>query len=308
MVGGAPGRKRSMEQGKIGGPESISGRATSQGRVGESGGRRVEGGRSRVEGGESRAREPRIGLRSAVTTNPLALDSPPSTLDPSNANGSPNRTTCTCRNNCAHRLFCLSSLLRRRYGTKTVCVTAQVPAAAVLAAFPPILETLPVPTSKSKNKKTSTKAKKASKRTSPQSSRAKKKSPKETEVTIDRRRKSRRAEDREEASEAAPPIERREKVQRRRQIDPTTCERDYTESEVEFMNAMDEYKRTSGRMFPTCSEVLEVIRALGYVKLSSAELTALGRTPIDESEQSGDVPSDGAIDAIEAEELEAAAL
>jgi hypothetical protein len=61
-------------------------------------------------------------------------------------------------------------------------------------------------------------------------------------------------------------LERREKVSRRRQIDPTTCERDYTADEVEFMNALDDYKRTSGRMFPTCSEVLEVIRNLGYSK------------------------------------------
>jgi len=30
--------------------------------------------------------------------------------------------------------------------------------------------------------------------------------------------------------------------------------------------AMDEYKRTSGRMFPTWSEVLEVVRGLGYAK------------------------------------------
>ncbi len=60
--------------------------------------------------------------------------------------------------------------------------------------------------------------------------------------------------------------ERRAKVSRRRQIDPTTCERDYTLDEVEFMSAMDNYKRRSGRMFPTCSEVLEVIRSLGYAK------------------------------------------
>ena len=33
------------------------------------------------------------------------------------------------------------------------------------------------------------------------------------------------------------------------------------------MNALDDYKRKSGRMFPTCSEVLEVINSLGYVKL-----------------------------------------
>jgi hypothetical protein len=60
--------------------------------------------------------------------------------------------------------------------------------------------------------------------------------------------------------------ERREKVSRRRQIDPTTCERDYTPDEIEFMGALDDYKRSSGRMFPTCSEVLEVIKGLGYEK------------------------------------------
>ena len=32
-------------------------------------------------------------------------------------------------------------------------------------------------------------------------------------------------------------LERRTKVIRRRQIDPTTCERDYNDAEVEFMNA-----------------------------------------------------------------------
>jgi len=88
-------------------------------------------------------------------------------------------------------------------------------------------------------------------------------------VTIDRRRGKRRDEEPLEAAPAPAP-ERRAKVQRRRQIDPTTCERDYSLDEVEFMNAMDEYKRKSGRMFPTCSEVLEVIRSLGYVRLSPA--------------------------------------
>ena len=57
---------------------------------------------------------------------------------------------------------------------------------------------------------------------------------------------------------------RRVKVERRRQIDPTTCERDYTGDEIEFMRAMDDYKRRAGRQFPTWSEVLEVVRSLGY--------------------------------------------
>jgi hypothetical protein len=57
---------------------------------------------------------------------------------------------------------------------------------------------------------------------------------------------------------------------RRRLIDPTTCERDYAADELEFMQALDRYKRTSGRMFPTCSEVLEVVRSLGYARPAQA--------------------------------------
>lgn len=60
----------------------------------------------------------------------------------------------------------------------------------------------------------------------------------------------------------------RRKVERRRQIDPTTCERDYTDEEIDFMKAMDDYKRKSGRQFPTWSEVIEVLRSLGYRKVA----------------------------------------
>jgi hypothetical protein len=67
--------------------------------------------------------------------------------------------------------------------------------------------------------------------------------------------------------------ERRQAGERRRQIDPTTCERDYSEEEIEFMRAMDRYKRDNRRPFPTWSEVLEVLFALGYRKV--AEPTAL---------------------------------
>lgn len=53
---------------------------------------------------------------------------------------------------------------------------------------------------------------------------------------------------------------------RRRFIDPATCDRDYSGAELEFLGAIQEYKRSSGRMFPTWSEVLEVVRDLGYQK------------------------------------------
>lgn len=55
---------------------------------------------------------------------------------------------------------------------------------------------------------------------------------------------------------------------RRRHIDPTTCERDYQPEELEFMQAVEQYKRRNGRPFPTCSEVLEVVRSLGYVRVA----------------------------------------
>ncbi|WP_459554347.1 hypothetical protein [Lacunimicrobium album] len=67
--------------------------------------------------------------------------------------------------------------------------------------------------------------------------------------------------------------ERRNKVERRRQIDPTTCERDYSNEEIDFMKAIDDYKRRSGRQFPTWSEVLEVIRDLGYRKTAEPSQT-----------------------------------
>jgi hypothetical protein len=53
---------------------------------------------------------------------------------------------------------------------------------------------------------------------------------------------------------------------RRPKIDPTICERDYSSAEVELVQAMQAYKIASGRMFPTWSEVLEVLQSLGYKK------------------------------------------
>jgi hypothetical protein len=58
--------------------------------------------------------------------------------------------------------------------------------------------------------------------------------------------------------------------ERRRQVDPTTCEKDYSDEEITFMKAMDLYKRSNRRPFPTWSEVLEVLRSLGYRKTEDA--------------------------------------
>lgn len=56
--------------------------------------------------------------------------------------------------------------------------------------------------------------------------------------------------------------------ERRRQIDPTTCERDYNNEEMEFMQAIETYKRDFRRPFPTWSEILEVVKAMGYRRVS----------------------------------------
>lgn len=147
----------------------------------------------------------------------------------------------------------------------------------------PAQETRVVPTRKTTSTRktgttaTATKTKKASPKSTKKTASAPRKTAStkkvsDDEVTIDRRRAPRRNE---EAEAPAPKLERRKKVARRRQIDPTTCERDYSDQEVAFMNALDEYKRKNGRMFPTCSEVLEVIRGLGYVQLTPAQRAAL---------------------------------
>ena len=92
----------------------------------------------------------------------------------------------------------------------------------------------------------------------------------------DRRTKDRRTKDDPQQIATERRVSGRRKVERRRQIDPTTCERDYSGDEIEFMKAMDDYKRQSGRQFPTWSEVLEVIRSLGYRKV--AEPTQIFKT------------------------------
>src|SRR5207244_9186075 len=76
--------------------------------------------------------------------------------------------------------------------------------------------------------------------------------------------------------------ERRNQGERRRQVDPTTCEKDYNDEEIVFMKAMDQYKRSNRRPFPTWSEVLEVLRALGYRKVEAP--AAMPGLPVIEAE------------------------
>ncbi|MDR3232548.1 MAG: hypothetical protein LBT46_02580 [Planctomycetaceae bacterium] len=40
----------------------------------------------------------------------------------------------------------------------------------------------------------------------------------------------------------------------------------YSADDIEFMNALSEYKRCNGRVFPTCCEILAILKKLGYAK------------------------------------------
>lgn len=58
--------------------------------------------------------------------------------------------------------------------------------------------------------------------------------------------------------------ERRARKDRRRRVDPTTFEKQYTVDEMEFMTAMQNFKIRTGKSFPTYGEVLTVATQLGY--------------------------------------------
>ena len=120
-------------------------------------------------------------------------------------------------------------------------------------------------------------------------------------ITLDRRTNQDRRTGDAEALDTGAMKRPRRKANRRRHIDPTTCERDYNDAEVEFMRAMDDYKQRAGRMFPTCSEVLEVLRDLGYRQLNEEQMEVCGFVDTEEADAEGEATADE-------EELEEAAV
>jgi len=58
-------------------------------------------------------------------------------------------------------------------------------------------------------------------------------------------------------------------VKRRRYFPNEDGSAQYSEDEFEFMLALDRYKRLRHSPFPTCSEVLAVLKSLGYRKMAS---------------------------------------
>jgi hypothetical protein len=52
-----------------------------------------------------------------------------------------------------------------------------------------------------------------------------------------------------------------------------------SDEQFEFLMAIQEYKRVNAKPFPTWTEVLEVIKALGYRKVAAPQPLATARTP-----------------------------
>ena len=44
-----------------------------------------------------------------------------------------------------------------------------------------------------------------------------------------------------------------------------------SDEQFEFLMAIDEYKRSNARPFPTWTEVLEIIKAIGYRKVAEPQ-------------------------------------
>jgi hypothetical protein len=67
-------------------------------------------------------------------------------------------------------------------------------------------------------------------------------------------------------------LDRRRGPGRRRSAERKAAEEgQMTDEQFEFLMAIDEYKRQNTRPFPTWTEVLEVIKAMGYRKVAEPQ-------------------------------------
>ncbi|MHC4186855.1 MAG: hypothetical protein ACYSRQ_01545 [Planctomycetota bacterium] len=67
-------------------------------------------------------------------------------------------------------------------------------------------------------------------------------------------------------------LDRRRGPGRRRSEDRKSAEEgQMTDEQFEFLMAIDEYKRKNKKQFPTWTEVLEVIKALGYRRVAEPQ-------------------------------------
>ncbi len=84
----------------------------------------------------------------------------------------------------------------------------------------------------------------------------------------ERRSGDRRKGDRRGVVDRRSGLDRRRGPGRRRSDDRRSAEEgEMNEDQFEFLQAMEEYKKVNDRPFPTWTEVLDVIHALGYRKV-----------------------------------------
>ena len=58
---------------------------------------------------------------------------------------------------------------------------------------------------------------------------------------------------------------------------------DYTDEEREFLVALERYRQARHRRFPSCREILQVIKSLGYSKMGVGDrVSGVGKTRSDQ--------------------------
>ena len=88
----------------------------------------------------------------------------------------------------------------------------------------------------------------------------------------ERREATRRKAQRRDVVERRSGLERRRGPGRRRSDDRRSAEEgEMTEEQFAFIMAINEYKQVNSRPFPTWTEVLDVIQALGYRKVAERQ-------------------------------------
>ena len=98
-------------------------------------------------------------------------------------------------------------------------------------------------------------------------------SPKRRPDKVDRREAERRRKGRHASVvDRRAGLDRRRGPGRRRSDDRRSAEEgEMTDEQFEFLMAINEYKRVNKRPFPSWTEVLDVMRALGYRKVAEPE-------------------------------------
>lgn len=84
-------------------------------------------------------------------------------------------------------------------------------------------------------------------------------------------------------------LDRRRGPGRRRSEDRKAAEEGHmSDEQFEFLMAIDEYKKANSRPFPTWTEVLEIIKAIGYRKVADPQPLAESQSHTEDDDESVD--------------------